>query len=134
VGASYLGSTTTIGTSGNTTVVYTGKLFDTNGAYASGEYTIPETGYYHLSASIAFVNNVTNAVALRRLYLYRNTTLVASGTADAFSTPSGEYMAIAASASFSANAGDTVVVQAGFSTAITLDGSQGNYFSIFQIH
>ena len=120
---------------GSTTLVFSTKETDTSGAYNSstGEYTIPESGFYAANALIrvnAITLSTTQAISV---LLYRNSTELGGNTQ--YGNGSSISYRVNASVSFYANKGDVITAKGSSSVSSTMNGgSTDNFFTITKIN
>lgn len=99
----------------NTNIAWTTTTYDTHGAFASGIYTVPVSGFYDISLSGL---NVSGA-SVQTLNLMKNGTLYAAVA------QTNNATVVSGSTSVKCNAGDTLSIQCG--ATVTLEYSAGNY-------
>ncbi len=130
VNARYYASATSV--SGSlATVVWTTKDFDSHNGMASGIYTVPVSGKYHISAALALsgtfaLNNQSNMV------IQKNSVTVSELLDYAAGAETADHVLL--SDTISCNAGDTLKVQvsSGATGPGIVSSNTKNYISIFR--
>jgi hypothetical protein len=117
-----------IGT-GSTLQNFESKEFDTHGAFSSGIYTVPETGYYQVNTGLATASVTLSTAQAASCQLFVNGSLVGIMTTRG-NGASNQY-GVQISDVFRLKKGDTVSVYANSTVATSQTTSVGyNFFSI----
>ena len=96
------------------------KDYDTHGAYSSGTYTCPFSGYYKVSGAVITVNVSISSANTNNMKLYKNGAYIADmGVVTAQATVNTTH-ALGGETTIFCNAGDTLAVYVDYATSTSL--------------
>ncbi len=136
VNARYHASATAVSGS-DATVVFSTKDFDSHNAYSTstGNYTVPVSGKYAVSATLRVLGTYTAANTSSSLSVYKNTVQYSQSTSVTAGSISQTFIGVSINDLVSCNAGDVIAIKVSSSaTGPSLDnGNEREFFSIERV-